>query len=288
MAQVVEAQLAPARPDTTFGALEFSGVSVVIPTLNEAENISWVLDRLPSFVEQVVVVDGRSTDKTIETVLSVRPDAEIVQETRPGKGVALRAGFEASTGRYIVMMDADGSMNPAEIGRFIVMLEGGFDLVKGSRVVLGSGSEDLTPLRQLGNRGLTDVVNLLYGTRFTDLCYGFMAFHRAHVSTLALRSDGFEIESEILANAISARLKVAEVASIESPRMNGQSNLRTFRDGSRVLRTILTQRFGSDVRRARSALRRGVTVPADLDLARPEVAMSSVSQVDIDPRFDRR
>src|SRR5438270_1440191 len=87
-------------------------VSVVIPTLNEQRNIAWVLERLPRIVDEVIVVDGRSTDDTIFAALSTRPDARIVQERTPGKGAALRAGFEAASGDVIVMLDADGSMHP--------------------------------------------------------------------------------------------------------------------------------------------------------------------------------
>src|SRR5882724_8629080 len=85
-------------------------VSVVIPTLNEERNIAWVLERLPGCVDEVIIVDGRSTDDTIFAALCSRPDARIVQERAPGKGAALRAGFKAAAGEIVVMLDADGSM----------------------------------------------------------------------------------------------------------------------------------------------------------------------------------
>ena len=218
-------------------------ISVVIPALNEARNIEWVLRRLPASVGQVIVVDGRSTDDTIEVALQVRPNIDIVKEMTPGKGAALRAGFGASTGQYIVMLDADGSMDPAEIDRYVDLLESGFDLVKGSRFVPGGGSTDITRLRQAGNAFLSTAVNLLYGTEFTDLCYGFLAFSRDRLHRLALAADGFEIETEIVVNAVLAGLSIGEVPSMESPRRSGESNLRTFRDGQRVLRTLLRQRL---------------------------------------------
>ncbi|CAN5650173.1 hypothetical protein BH20ACT21_BH20ACT21_03780 [soil metagenome] len=218
-------------------------VSVVIPTLNEACNISWVLGRLPHWIEEVILIDGRSEDNTVEVAGLACPDIVVVEEPRPGKGAALRAGFARARGDYVVMLDADGSMDPHEIETFVDQLDKGFDLVKGSRFILGGGSTDITLLRRLGNHGLRLSVNALYQARFSDLCYGFFAFRRSCLPMLRLRSDGFEIETEILVNALNANLIIGEVASLESSRLNGTSNLRTFRDGARVLRTLTSQRF---------------------------------------------
>src|SRR3712207_3330885 len=87
------------------------------------------------------------------------------------------------------------------------------------------------------------MVNVLYGERFSDLCYGFIAFRRDRLGALALRSDGFEIETEIVVRSVLAGLRVAEVPSFEAPRMHGESHLNTWRDGTRVLRTLLRHRF---------------------------------------------
>lgn len=213
-------------------------VSAVIPALNEAQNIEWVLARLPSCVDEVLVVDGRSTDGTIEVARRARPDARIVHELSPGKGTALRAGFDAARGDYVVMLDADGSMEPGEIPRHVALLDEGFDLVKGSRFVDGGGTTDISRLRALGNFGLLGIANRVYGCRFTELCYGYMAFRRDLLPRLQLNADGFEIETQIVAHAVLAGLRVAEVASFEAPRRSGESNLRTFRDGSRVAREL--------------------------------------------------
>jgi glycosyltransferase involved in cell wall biosynthesis len=217
-------------------------VSAVIPALNEGQNIEWVLNGLPDCVDEVVVVDGRSTDDTIEATLRARPDARIVHEMRPGKGVALRAGFEHSRGDYVVMLDADGSMEPAEITRYVVMLDEGFDMVKGSRFMDGGGTTDISRLRAVGNFSLLALANRAYGCRFTELCYGYMAFRRDAIPRLVLSADGFEIETQIVVHAVKAGLRIAEVASFEAPRRSGESNLRTFRDGSRVLRELVRAR----------------------------------------------
>jgi glycosyltransferase involved in cell wall biosynthesis len=222
-------------------------VSVVIPTLNEEQNIAWVLDRLPAHVDEVVIVDGRSTDSTIAAALAVRPDARVILEPRPGKGAALRAGFDAASGDYIVMLDADGSMNPDEITRFVEALRAGGELVKGSRFMRDGGTSDMTPIRRAGNAVLRGFVNVLYGCRFTDLCYGFCGFRRGALAQLGLTSDGFEIETEIVVRAVKTHLRITEVPSFESPRRHGDSNLNAWRDGRRVLRTLLHERVGDVV-----------------------------------------
>ncbi|QMU74156.1 glycosyltransferase family 2 protein [Streptacidiphilus sp. P02-A3a] len=226
-------------------------VSVIVPARNEAANIGWVLNRIPDCVDEVILVDGESTDATLEMARATLPSLRIVPQQGPGKGSALRTGFLAAKGDYIVMIDADGSMSPREIPRYIHFLESGFDLVKGSRFTGGGGSLDITMLRRLGNRGLLALVNVMYQSTLTDLCYGFVAFNRNVLDQLDLRSSGFEIETEITVRALLAGLRVAEVPTLELPRRTGQSNLRTFRDGHRVLRTLLRERNGRPLGAAR-------------------------------------
>ncbi len=230
-------------------------VSLVIPAMNEEHNIRWVLERLPAEIDEVILVDGNSVDNTIAASRSVRPDIRVVGQKRPGKGAALRAGFEAARGDIIVMMDADRSMDPVEIKRFLAQIGEGYDLVKGSRFVDDGGTTDMEFVRRCGNAALRGLANSLYRTRFTDLCYGFMAFRREHLGKLALQGDGFEIETEIVVRAVKSDLRVGEVASFEQPRGHGESNLNTWRDGTRVLRVLLRERWA-----------RNAAVP---DLARP-------------------
>jgi hypothetical protein len=214
-------------------------VSVIIPTLNEEGSLSWVLENLPAWVDEVVLVDGLSTDATEQLARRMRPDARIVHQYRRGKGAALRAGFAAATGDMIVMIDADGSTDPREMGRFVGALKDGADFVKGSRHMEEGGSADFTRLRSLGNKTFVLMANVLYGSHFTDLCYGYCAFWREHVPQLALTADGFEIETQLVLGAIKAGLEIREVPSFELERRAGTSNLNAARDGIRVLRTML-------------------------------------------------
>ena len=239
-------------------------VSVVIPAKNEAPNLPFVLSRVPNWVHEVILVDGNSTDDTVAVALECMPNIRIVKQSARGKGDALRTGFASATGDIIVMLDADGSTDPAEIPAFVGALLGGADFAKGSRFVEGGGSADITPLRRFGNWGLTTLVRLLFGHRFKDLCYGYNAFWARVVPDLALDLDGFEIETLMNLRAILLGLKVVEVASFESARLSGQSALRTLPDGWRVLKTIRRERFSPGVsnRLRDGMLRRAAATPA--------------------------
>ncbi len=214
-------------------------VSLVIPVRNEARNIAWVLEQIADNVDEIILVDGNSTDATVITARSYRPDIRVVSQQGEGKGDALRSGFYAATGDVIVMMDADGSMAPQEIRHYLHFLANGYDFVKGSRFISGGGSLDITPFRRMGNKFLLGVFNAVFTSELTDLCYGFCAFHRRYLELLALEATGFEIEAEMTVRAMQAGLRIAEVPSMEMPRRFGKSNLRAVRDGFRVLRTVL-------------------------------------------------
>ena len=216
-------------------------VSVVIPTLNEERNLPSVLSRLPDDLHELIVVDGRSTDATVAVVRSLRPRAHVLEQPGTGKGDALALGFAVATGDIVVTVDGDGSTDPAEIPRFVEALLAGADMAKGSRFLEAGGSDDLTTMRRVGARGLTRLVNLLFGTRYTDLCYGYNAFWRESLDRISV-TTGFEVEASMNISAALAGLEVAEVPSYELARVYGNSNLRTVRDGIRVLRAILGER----------------------------------------------
>ncbi|MFN8535609.1 MAG: glycosyltransferase family 2 protein [Dehalococcoidia bacterium] len=227
-------------------------VSVVIPALNEADNLPYVLPLIPfDEVDEVVLVDGGSTDGTVEVARALVPDIRVVTQLGRGKGDALQAGFEASIGDIIVALDADGSTDPREIPLFIGALVSGADYVKGSRFMQGGGTDDMPLLRRAGNWGLTMLVRALYGGRYTDLCYGYNAFWRWALPALHLDADGFEIETLMNIRALRSGLRVTEVMSFEAPRIHGEGRLQTFPDGFRVLRTILSERIRPQQRVAR-------------------------------------
>ena len=218
-------------------------VSVVVPALNEAANLPHVFARLPADLYEVILVDGGSTDDTVLVARELRPGIRVVHQSGRGKGNALVCGFAACRGDIVVMIDADGSTDPAEIPAFLQPLLEGADFVKGSRFMPGGGSADITRLRRAGNWMLSQTVNVLYRTRYSDLCYGYNAFWRDCLPVMNVDCDGFEVETLINIRIAKAGLQVAEVPSFESERIHGESNLNTLRDGWRVLRTIVRERF---------------------------------------------
>ncbi|WP_250893454.1 glycosyltransferase family 2 protein [Curtobacterium aurantiacum] len=260
-------------------------VSVVIPARNEARNLEIILPKLPP-VYEVILVDGNSVDDTIATAQRVMPDIRVVHQTRKGKGNALACGFEAVTGDVVVMFDADCSADPDEIPRFVQALVEGADVAKGTRYSLGGGSDDITIVRNLGNRGLNMLCNIILGTRYSDLCYGYNAFWADVLPEIGLLSseiakpadgsmlwgDGFEIETVLTCRWSAAELAITEVPSHEKLRVHGSSNLNAVTDGIRVLKSIMHERRRAAI--GRSEVRRAAmsVVPPAEQLAAPAAA----------------
>ncbi len=249
----------PNRPATT----------VVIPALNEEKNLPCVLARIPPWVHEVVLVDGRSVDKTVQAAVASWPNNHIVYQERrrragpvlpplverrqpgmtlrlitqtgKGKGDAMRCGVQAATGDIIVVLDADGSNDPCELPFFVGALLGGADFAKGSRFLQGGGTSDMPLYRKLGNLGFVTVVRVLFGGNYSDLCYGYNAFWSRIVPLLQFEDDGFEIETVMNVRALRHGLTIKEIPSFEYKRIYGSSRLRTFPDGWRVLKAILRE-----------------------------------------------
>ncbi|MFD4142335.1 MULTISPECIES: glycosyltransferase family 2 protein [unclassified Streptomyces] len=241
-------------------------VSVVIPAMNEAENLPYVFKSLPDWIHEVVLVDGNSTDDTVEVARELWPDVKVVQQLGKGKGDALISGFAACTGDIIVMVDADGSADGSEIVSYVSALVSGADFAKGSRFANGGGTDDMTAIRRLGNRALCAVVNAKFGARYTDLCYGYNAFWAHCLEKITLDCTGFEIETLMNIRVVKAGLRVQEVPSHEYLRIHGVSNLRAVRDGLRVLRVILKEKRAKRARRGTASTARrhsalGVSIP---------------------------
>lgn len=230
------------------GRLAAPTVSVVVPAKNEARNLSHVFASIPLWVDEVVLVDGHSTDDTVAEARRLLPEIRVVAQQGRGKGDALRAGFAAARSDIIVMIDADGSTDGAEIPRFVAALLAGADYVKGSRFASGGGSEDITRTRRVGNWVLSGLVNRLFGTRYTDLCYGYNAFWARHLPALNVDCEGFEVETVMNIRAARTGLRVHEVPSHEHTRVHGVSNLHIVKDGWRIAKVIVRERLSRRVR----------------------------------------
>jgi glycosyltransferase involved in cell wall biosynthesis len=244
------------RVESQFGGLwkrACADVGVVIPTLNEEKNIEDVLFDLKNLgYYNILVVDGMSKDET--TQIAARNGVQVVLQIGKGKGSAIKQGLSNSNldADSIVMMDADGSMDPKEIPALVEALDSGADIVKGSRFLKGGYSHDMSSLRRIGNRLMVSIVNFLWSAKYTDLCYGFAVFNRRAIEKMVplLKSQNFEIETEIFLKALDLGLVVKEVPSTEFKRKNGKSNLHSFRDGLKILKTIIEEYVNSLSKRA--------------------------------------
>jgi glycosyltransferase involved in cell wall biosynthesis len=215
-------------------------VSIVIPTFNEAGNISRVMSgvgrSMRRYSHEIIVVDRHSPDGTAEKARAL--GASVLYDDT-GKGSALIRGFRAAKGRIIVSMDADLSNRPGELAMLIKGIESGHDICMGSRFMAGGGTGDMPSHRALGNRFFVLLVNALYGSHYTDLCYGYRSFASAAARRLHLEEKGFGIETEISIKAQKMHMRVMEVPSYEKPRVRGTAKLHSFRDGYSIFRTIL-------------------------------------------------
>jgi glycosyltransferase involved in cell wall biosynthesis len=236
--------------------------TLIIPTMNEAENLKLLIPQIPAFIDEVIVVDGNSTDDTVKVAESSNRVDLLVSQRRKGKGAALSRGFLNSTGDFVFMIDADGSMDPGELSIFAKALEDGAHLVKGSRYIDQGGSSDITVFRSTGNLGLTWLANTLYRRKWTDLAYGYAGFERNALTALEISyldtkvagpfshrrmsyGQGFEIETLMFCRAVRRGMRVEEVPSWENERINGSSNLRAISDGTRALSALIVERIRS-------------------------------------------
>jgi len=230
--QIPEVEIEPAAPL----------VSVVIPCLNEEENVERCVRsaiealRSAELAGEVIVVDNASTDRSAE--LAAGAGAHVISERRRGYGSAYLAGFAAARGTYIVMADADLTYDFNEIPNFVAKLEDGAQLVMGNRM------DNIRPgampwlHRYVGNPLLTGVLNLFFRTGVRDAHCGMRALRRDVLGTLDLRTTGMEFASEMVIRAAKEKLAISEVDIEYHPR-GGESKLSSFRDGWRHLRFLL-------------------------------------------------
>ena len=222
-------------------------VSVVIPAKDEEATIGNVLDdlnktiaQMPKYDIEVICVDDHSTDATANIARSF--GARVVENIqKPGKGMALRAGFRAATGDVLVMLDADYSHRAEDLPRMLEALTDGVGLVIGSRVV--GGSEEYTHIRALGNVFLSATLGLCTRRYLSDALNGFKVFRRDVFGDFRYTSKAFEIEIEIIANTMRKGYRIAEVQSHERARAGGEMKSRVIRHGTRFLARILWEGF---------------------------------------------
>lgn len=219
-------------------------VTALICTYNEVANLPHVLPPIPEVVDEVLMIDGHSTDETVAVARRLRPGIRVLEQPGTGKGPALRYGVEQASGDIIVTLDADGETDPLELPRFLEALLAGADWIKGSRFHNGWGSKP--PHRVFGNWVIAKMCNLLYGTRFTDVCCGYNAFWRRVPDKVDLwAADGWNYEPLLVARLLRAGCDVRELGYRYRGRLSGDSKLPNWQQGLRAIWVLVRERFRS-------------------------------------------
>lgn len=218
-------------------------VTVLVCTLNEAENLHHVLPKIPQWVDEILIVDGHSTDDTVKVTMDLCPGAKIVVQPGKGKGDALKVGIENATGDIVVTLDADDATDPVEMYKFLDKLLDGYDYVKGTRFI--SGRAYNKPFhRVLGNWVITITFNILFFHLYTDMCSGYNTFWRKRVQDLQLFStDGYENEPLINTRIARTPLKVIECGHADRGRSSGTVKESSWRQGFKAIKSILRERL---------------------------------------------
>jgi glycosyltransferase involved in cell wall biosynthesis len=217
-------------------------VTILICTLNEEENLPHVLPNIPAWVDEILLIDGHSTDNTVEAAKKICPEIKVLYQPGKGKGDALRYGVREAKGNIVITLDADGETPPTEIGHFIDSLLQGYDFAKGSRLAHGRPVR-MPRYRWFGNKVLSFTFNLLYGTKFTDICSGYNAFWKHTFLKLHLTYDTFQMEQQLLARAKKGGLKMSEVIHHSDGRFGGTSKTSGIKQGFIDWFVIISERF---------------------------------------------
>lgn len=219
-------------------------ITVIVPCFNEEAGIANVVKGFPrrqlgleGYELEVLVVDNNSTDKT--AVVAEEAGARVIHEPKKGKGNAVRTGFYniARDTDYVVMLDGDHTYDPGEVLRMIEPIDSGFcDVVVGSRLHGKIAEGSMQPLNKLGNIIFSMAVRLIYGSRVTDVLSGYFAWSRDSIERLRphIESTGFALEIEMITKMARLGESVYSVPISYNARA-GESNLRPFHDGMRIL-----------------------------------------------------
>lgn len=215
-------------------------VSVIIPTRNEEGSIGKLLKEIPAkFVDEVVIIDGHSTDKTIPEIKRTNNKAKVFTQKSFGYGEAIIQGARLATGDVLIFMDADGSMNPQVIPQLLEKINQGYEYVMGSRYINNLKSADDTIVRFVGNKFFTWLTNLIHQTGVSDSLYTYNAIPKKSFRKIKAKSKGFEYCIEILIKAKRAGLSFAEVPAPERAREFGKTKVNALWHGLKILHMIL-------------------------------------------------
>ncbi len=222
-------------------------VSVIIPTLNEEESLEYVFNKIPKDdIDEVILVDGGSTDRTME--IAQKLGLKAIRQEGSGLGSAVKQGLELTSGDIKIILDADGSHNPEDIIRLIEKVQEGYDVVVASRycntlslssIFKKGTSYDDTVLTTIGNKFFTLICKLVFKVPINDILMGFKAFRKEVFEKIKIDAKGPEYNVEVVLKAHKAGFKIGEISTIEQKRRGGKSKLNAFNDGMRILIEII-------------------------------------------------
>jgi len=217
-------------------------VSAVIITLNEVGSIGRVLEEIPrDCVDEIVVVDGRSSDGTAELVRKL--GYNVIVQKEKGYGTAFMEGARHATGDVLVLMNGDGSMDPKEIPKFLDQVKKGYKVVFGSRYAKGARSADDTIITYVGNKIFTFLTNFLCGVGISDCLFMYVVVRKDVLESLGMRSWSFEFCIEFPIKVHKKKYKFAQVPCFERKRFCGTKKVNAFFDGLRILWVIIREAF---------------------------------------------
>lgn len=216
-------------------------ISIIVPCLNEAQNIGKVINGIQKNINtsfEIIVIDNNSQDKTAEIVKS--KGVRLIKEKRQGKGSAIIKGAKTAKGKFLVFIDGDGSYSAEFIPKIIKRLtKSESDIIYGSRFLKDSKAE-ISFLRLIGNKVFSFLGQLLYGKK-ADFLTGLFAIRKNNFSDLKLRSNGFEIETEIFKKAIKKNFKISQVPI--TYKANKESKINPILDGFKIFYTLIKDKL---------------------------------------------
>lgn len=217
-------------------------ISLIVFTWNEIDGMQVIMPQIkPEWYDQLIIVDGGSTDGTIE--YAQRQGYDIFVQKEPGAGAAFLEALARVTGDIVIIFSPDGNSDPARIPALVAKIREGYDLVTVSRYREGAKSYDDDVVTAFGNRMFTGLVNLLFGSRITDLLVMYRAYRRESLEKLGIRTKTAAWGSQIMLRAIKKGLKIAEIPGDEPPRIGGVRKMQPLKNGIQELSMIFKEFF---------------------------------------------
>jgi glycosyltransferase involved in cell wall biosynthesis len=212
--------------------------TLLLPTLNEIEAIQVIVPQIRrEWVDEIIVIDGGSTDGTVDFMRS--HGFQVLSQSGRGFGRGMREGMHAASGDVVVEFTPDGNAIPADIPRIVDKMHEGYDLVIASRYLGSARSDDDDWLTAKGNWLFTTIVNILFGARYTDVLVGFRAYRREAALTLGMDAPGLSWPCQSSMRFARAGFKVGEIPANEPARIGGTRKMRPFKTGMEITKLIL-------------------------------------------------